>query len=56
VWLSGAREVKGSWWRDWDAWLAQYSGGEAPAPQRFGGGKYKRIEDAPGRYVQFRVV
>lgn len=56
AWLSGAREVKGSWWHDWDAWLAQYAGGQAPAPKRFGGGKYRRIEDAPGRYVQFRVV
>jgi len=56
IWLSGAREVKGSWWNDWDAWLAQFAGGEAPAPRRFGGGKYRRIEDAPGRYVQYRVV
>jgi polyhydroxyalkanoate synthase len=55
-WLAGAREVKGSWWGDWNAWLAQYAGGEKPAPKRLGGGKYKRIENAPGRYVQFRVV
>jgi poly[(R)-3-hydroxyalkanoate] polymerase subunit PhaC len=55
-WLAGAREVKGSWWSDWNAWLAQYAGGEKPAPKRLGGGKYKRIEKAPGRYVQFRVV
>lgn len=55
-WLAGAREVKGSWWSDWNTWLAQYAGGEKPAPKRLGGGKYKRIENAPGRYVQFRVV
>jgi polyhydroxyalkanoate synthase len=55
-WLAGAREVKGSWWNDWNAWLAQHAGGEKPAPKRLGGGKYKRIENAPGRYVQFRVV
>jgi len=55
-WLTGAREVKGSWWNDWNAWLAQHAGGEKPAPKRLGGGKFKRIEDAPGRYVQFRVV
>jgi polyhydroxyalkanoate synthase len=55
-WLAGAREVKGSWWSDWNAWLAQYAGGEKPAPKRLGGGKYKRIESAPGRYVRFRVV
>ncbi|MCZ7563861.1 MAG: class I poly(R)-hydroxyalkanoic acid synthase [Burkholderiales bacterium] len=56
AWFAGAREVQGSWWRDWDAWLAGFAGGEAPAPKRFGGGRYRRIEDAPGRYVQHRVV
>jgi polyhydroxyalkanoate synthase len=55
-WLAGARETKGSWWNDWNAWLAQHAGGEKPAPKRLGGGKHKRIENAPGRYVQFRVV
>jgi len=55
-WLAGARETKGSWWNDWNGWLVQFAGGERPAPRRLGGGKYKRIEDAPGRYVQFRVV
>jgi len=56
AWFAGAREVKGSWWSDWNSWLAQHAGGEKPAPKRLGGGKYKRIEDSPGRYVQFRVV
>ncbi len=55
-WLAGAREAQGSWWGDWNAWLAPHAGGEKPAPKRLGGGKYKRIENAPGRYVQFRVV
>ncbi len=55
-WLAAAREVKGSWWSDWNTWLAQHAGSEKPAPKRLGGGKYKRIENAPGRYVQFRVV
>ncbi|MGB8437727.1 MAG: class I poly(R)-hydroxyalkanoic acid synthase [Burkholderiales bacterium] len=55
-WLAGAREVQGSWWGDWNAWIGQHAGGEKPAPKRMGGGKYRRIENAPGRYVQFRVV
>jgi poly[(R)-3-hydroxyalkanoate] polymerase subunit PhaC len=55
-WLAGAREVKGSWWSDWNAWIGQHAGGEKPAPKRLGGGKYRRIENAPGRYVRFRVV
>ncbi|MCC6609105.1 MAG: class I poly(R)-hydroxyalkanoic acid synthase [Burkholderiales bacterium] len=56
TWLKGAREVRGSWWGDWDGWLARFADGETPAPERPGGGEYERIEDAPGRYVQFRVV
>lgn len=55
-WLAGAREVQGSWWSDWNAWIGQHAGGEKPAPKRLGGGNYRRIENAPGRYVQFRVV
>jgi len=55
-WLAGAREVQGSWWSDWNVWIGQHAGGEKPAPKRLGGGKYRRIENAPGRYVQFRVV
>jgi len=55
-WLSGAREEKGSWWNDWNVWIARHAGGERPAPKRLGDSKHKRIENAPGRYVQFRVV
>lgn len=56
AWFAGAREVRGSWWGDYDAWLAQFADGGVGAPKRPGGGKYKRIEDAPGRYVQVRVT
>lgn len=51
-WLAGAQEQPGSWWPDWAAWLAQHAGPLVPAPKKFGKGKYKAIEPAPGRYVR----
>jgi polyhydroxyalkanoate synthase len=55
-WLAGATERKGSWWHDWDRWLAQFAGGETAAPAALGNTKYRPIEPAPGRYVKFRVI
>ena len=56
AWLARAEQRPGSWWTDWDAWLAQYSGGQARAKKRLGSARYKVIEPAPGRYVKQRVV
>ena len=50
-WLDGAQEHPGSWWTDWSAWLATQAGQQVAAPKRYGKGKYKVIEPAPGRYV-----
>jgi polyhydroxyalkanoate synthase len=52
AWLHNATEKPGSWWTDWDAWLAQFAGGEKPAPKSFGSAKHKPIEPAPGKYVR----
>ena len=52
--VAGAKETKGSWWPDWLAWLAPRSGKQV-APRLPGKGKYKAIEDAPGRYVKERI-
>ena len=52
--VAGATEHKGSWWPDWIEWLRS----QAPATVKVedarvpGAGKYKAIEDAPGRYVK----
>jgi polyhydroxyalkanoate synthase len=54
-WFDAATEQPGSWWRDWDAWLARFAGGEKAAPKRLGNAAYRPIEDAPGRYVRFRI-
>ena len=52
VWLSQAREERGSWWPAWSKWLEQFKGGKRDAPQQTGGGQYRGIEPAPGRYVK----
>jgi polyhydroxyalkanoate synthase len=44
-------QVPGSWWGDWDAWLAERSGGLKPAPKRLGNASYKAQGKAPGTYV-----
>jgi polyhydroxyalkanoate synthase len=54
-WIKGAKEYPGSWWNDWDAWLAPKSGEKVPA-RKPGDGKLKVIEPAPGSYVKKRIV
>ncbi|MEM7547401.1 MAG: class I poly(R)-hydroxyalkanoic acid synthase [Pseudomonadota bacterium] len=51
-WLDGATEVPGSWWPDWDKWLAKLSG--AKVPGREPGAKLGVLEPAPGSYVRVR--
>ena len=55
-WLAHATEHAGSWWPDWDRWLERFAQGEVAAPAQPGNATYLPIEDAPGRYVKFRVV
>jgi polyhydroxyalkanoate synthase len=55
-WLAGATEQAGSWWSDWDRWLSGHAGDMVKAPGQPGNGNYKPTEDAPGRYVKFRVA
>ena len=54
AWLEAATAHEGSWWPDWDAWVSEFDGGEAPAREP-GAGALPVIEDAPGRYVKVRI-
>ena len=53
AWISGAEEVKGSWWPHWIKWLTQYSGKQVNA--RVPGATLGVIEDAPGSYVKVKA-
>ena len=50
-WLAGAIVEPGTWWDDWDAWLADRSGSLTSAPKRLGSRRHKVVGPAPGDYV-----
>ncbi len=52
AWMDAAAQRRGSWWEDYDVWLAERSGERRPAPRRLGTRKHKPLDDAPGPYVQ----
>jgi polyhydroxyalkanoate synthase len=54
-WWGHAAEHPGSWWPDWDRWLARLSG-EKIAARVPGTGKLKALEDAPGSYVKIKAM
>ena len=49
AWLEGAQNKPGSWWPEWQAWLATDDKVEPRTP---GEGPLKAIEAAPGSYVR----
>jgi polyhydroxyalkanoate synthase len=51
AWLAQADVKAGSWWPDYDAWLAERSGPLRAAPKRLGNVTYKATGKAPGTYV-----
>ena len=54
-WQATAKEVPGSWWDDWCAWVKPHAGKLIAAPKTYGNAKYKVIEPAPGRYVKAKA-
>jgi polyhydroxyalkanoate synthase subunit PhaC len=54
-WLESAKEVPGSWWTDWAAWLKPHAGKLVPAPKAYGDRQHRVIEPAPGRYVKAKA-
>ncbi len=53
-WLAGATEHPGSWWPEWNKWVASRGRTKVNA-RKPGDGDLKPIEDAPGSYVKVRV-
>jgi len=50
-WFEGSQSMPGSWWPTWTQWLDGHAGAMVPAGKTLGNRQYKRVEDAPGRYV-----
>jgi polyhydroxyalkanoate synthase subunit PhaC len=55
AWLAQTPPVPGSWWPDWQRWLARHAGGRVPA-RPAGSRKLPGLEDAPGSYVRRRIA
>jgi polyhydroxyalkanoate synthase subunit PhaC len=53
AWLAAAKQRQGSWWPEWQRWLAQHSSKRVAPPQIGGRGRTRRsiLADAPGTYV-----
>jgi len=55
-WFLQAKEISGSWWKDYNNWLTQFSGPQKSAPKNQGNVKYKPLMDAPGEYVLAKAM
>jgi len=54
-WKEGAEQHDGSWWDNWQKWIASHSKGRKVAARVPGSGDLDVIEDAPGSYVSKRL-
>ncbi len=53
-WFAEATEISGSWWPDWQRWVAALAPEQVPARVPGSVRGFKAIEDAPGSYVKVR--
>jgi len=49
-WFETATQKPGSWWEDWQAWMAAQDSEKVPARQ-----PASTLEDAPGSYAMLRL-
>ncbi len=52
-WLARAKQVPGSWWEDWQAWIDKQNRGVPKVPARQ---PRNALEDAPGSYAMLRLA
>ena len=50
-WQANVPHTEGSWWPQWQAWLAQHSGTPTSPPRMGLPGRRRKLPDAPGHYV-----
>jgi polyhydroxyalkanoate synthase subunit PhaC len=55
-WLAAAKDIKGSWWPNYSAWLEQFGGKRIKVSKTFGNARYKKLEAAPGKYVKEKIT
>ena len=54
-WAAHTPSHDGSWWPEWQTWLAKQSGGKTKPPKMGALGKgYSALRDAPGDYVMMK--
>ncbi len=54
-WFGQAEQHPGSWWNDWQQWIAGLNGDERVPARDPARGRLKASEDAPGSFVKFRL-
>ncbi|OIQ87486.1 poly-beta-hydroxybutyrate polymerase [mine drainage metagenome] len=54
-WFEQAEQHPGSWWNDWQQWIAGLNGDDQVPARDPARGRLKLIEDAPGSFVKFRL-
>jgi polyhydroxyalkanoate synthase len=52
-WFAGAKQIPGSWWTDWQAWMEKQNAGQPKVPARK---PLHVLEDAPGSYASLRIT